>query len=78
MVFEFRCETIKVHIFDFSNSTQTDIFNMTIKDIVNYIGITYKYRLDIRTVIQNLKPHEMASKHLRDSPGRYQAIATDK
>ena len=53
--FEGRCEQLKGHIFDCSDSRQSDMFTKTVKEIAEYVGRTYKYSGDIRLAVENLE-----------------------
>jgi hypothetical protein len=41
--FEGKCEELKGHVFDSVDACQTDQYTKTIKEIVEYVGRTYKY-----------------------------------
>ena len=45
--FEGKCDEIKGHIYDCSNSHQSDLFTKTTKEIKEYVGRTYKYGGDV-------------------------------
>lgn len=53
--FEGKCSELKGHIYDCSDSRQSDQFTKTTKEIAEYVGRTYKYGGDIRVVVGNLE-----------------------
>ena len=53
--FEGKCTELKGHIYDCSDSRQSDQFTKTTKEIAEYVGRTYKYGGDIRVVVNNLE-----------------------
>jgi cytochrome c biogenesis protein ResB len=53
--FEGKCTELKGHIYDCSDSRQSDKFTKTTKEIAEYVGRTYKYGGDIRVVVNNLE-----------------------
>ena len=53
--FEGRCEDLKGHIYDCSDSKQADMCTKTTREIAEYIGRTYKYGSDVRLAIENLE-----------------------
>ena len=51
---EGKCDKIKGHIYDCSNSHQSDLFTKTTKEIEEYVGRTYKYGGDVQLLVENL------------------------
>ena len=54
--FEGKCEDLKGHIYDCSDSKQADIYTRTTKEVAEYVGKTYKYGNDVRLAIESLSP----------------------
>jgi hypothetical protein len=52
--FEGKCEDLKGHIYDCSDARQSNIFAKTTKEIVKYVGQTFKKGSDARLAIENL------------------------
>ena len=54
--FEGKCDELKGHIYDCSDSRQADMYAKTMKEIAEYVGHTYKYGSDASLAIKNLQP----------------------
>ena len=52
--FEGKCEELKGHIYDCSDTRQSDTFIKTTKEIAEYVGRTFKKGSDARLAIENL------------------------
>jgi hypothetical protein len=52
--FKGKCEDLKGHIFDCSDSRQADIYSKTVKEIAEYVGREYKFGNDVQLAIENL------------------------
>ena len=52
--FEGKCDDLKGHVYDCSDSRQADQFARTTKEIAEYVGRTYKYGGDTRLAVENL------------------------
>jgi hypothetical protein len=52
--FEGKCEELKGHIYDCSDTRQSDIFMKTTKEIAEYAGRTFKKGDNVRLAIKNL------------------------
>ena len=52
--FEGKCDKIKGHIYNCSNSHQLDLFTKTTKEIEEYVGRTYKYGGNMQLLVENL------------------------
>jgi hypothetical protein len=51
--FEERCDDLAGHIYDYANPHQAaDQFMKTTRKICEYVGRTYKYGLDAKTVLE--------------------------
>jgi hypothetical protein len=46
--FDIRCEDIKSFMFDCANDRQVDQYNITMREIAEYVDRTYTYGGDIR------------------------------
>lgn len=57
--FEGKCDDLKGHIYDCSDSRQADQFAKTTKEVAEYVGRTYKYGGDARLAVENLELPEM-------------------
>jgi hypothetical protein len=53
--FEGKCDKLKGHIFDCSDSRQADQFTKTTKEIAEYVGSTYRHGGDARRMIETLE-----------------------
>ncbi len=53
--FEGRCDDLKGHIYDCSDSRQADQFAKTTKEIAEYVGRVYAYGGDARLAVKNLE-----------------------
>ena len=53
--FEGKCDDLKGHIYDCSDSRQADQFTKTTREIAEYVGRTYKYGGDARVTVENLE-----------------------
>mmetsp|Transcript_24251 Transcript_24251/g.71343 ORF Transcript_24251/g.71343 Transcript_24251/m.71343 type:complete len:151 (-) Transcript_24251:593-1045(-) len=56
-----KCEALVVNVFDCSSKKQKDQYSTTIKEIVKYIGVTYKYGGDLCYFLENLKEPVMST-----------------
>ena len=54
--FEGKCEDLKGHIYDCSDSRQADLYTKTTKEIAEYVGKNYKYGNDVRLAVESLTP----------------------
>jgi hypothetical protein len=52
--FQGKCDELKGHIYDCSDSRQSDVYTKTTKEIVKYVGRTYRYGSDVRRAVQKL------------------------
>jgi hypothetical protein len=52
--FQGKCDELKGHIYDCSDSRQSDVYTKTTKEIGEYIGRTYRYGSDVRRAVQKL------------------------
>ena len=53
--FEGKCDGLKGHIYDCSDSRQSELFAKTMKEIAEYVGRTFtKYGSDTRLVVETL------------------------
>ena len=52
--FDGKCDDLKGHIYDCSDTKQSDIFATTTKEIAGYVGRTYKYGGDICIAVETL------------------------
>jgi hypothetical protein len=53
--FEERCDDLKGFTFNCTDSRQTACYNISIKDLAEYVGRTYTYGGDIRWTVENEK-----------------------
>ena len=66
--FEGRCDDLKGHIYDYSESKNADQFVTTTKEIKNYVGRTYKCAGDITGAITALVVPVIAEPEEPDDP----------
>jgi hypothetical protein len=66
--FEGRCDELKGHIYDHGESKYTDQFSNTTKEIISYVGRTYKYGGDISTAIDTLEIPDLEVPERPDDP----------
>ena len=59
--FQGRTDGLEGHIFDCSSRNQADIFNKTMKEIVDYSARELKYGIDIRYLLHELKEPSIPS-----------------
>jgi hypothetical protein len=52
--FQGKCDKLKGHIYDCSDSRQSDVYTKTTKEIGEYVGRTYRYGSDMRRAVQKL------------------------
>jgi hypothetical protein len=52
--FQGKCDELKGHIYDCSDSRQSDVYTKTTKEIGEYVGRTYRYGSDVRRAVQKL------------------------
>jgi hypothetical protein len=52
--FEGKCDDLKGHIYDCSNSRQVDIFAKTTKEFAEHVGRTYRYGTGVQRAIQQM------------------------
>jgi hypothetical protein len=52
--FQGKCDKLKGHIYDCSDSRQADVYSKTTKEIGEYVGHTYQYGSDVRQAVQTL------------------------
>jgi hypothetical protein len=52
--FEGECNDLKGHIYDCTNMRQADQYTKTTKEIVEYIGHTFKFGMDTQLSIENI------------------------
>jgi hypothetical protein len=52
--FQGKCYELKGHIYDCSDSRQSDLYNKTTKEIGEYVGRTYRYGSEVRRAVQKL------------------------
>ena len=52
--FEGKCPDLKGHIYDASDSRQSDQYMKTTREIAEYVGRTYKYGGDVRLAVETL------------------------
>jgi hypothetical protein len=50
-----RCEELNGNIYDCNDSRQADQYSIMTKEVAEYIGRTYRYRMDTRLAIENLQ-----------------------
>ena len=53
--FEGKCEELHGHVYDCTDSRQSDQFTKTTKEVAEYIGRTYRYGGDARLAVEKLK-----------------------
>ena len=53
--FQGRCDKLKGFVFDFFDSSKTETFNKTLKDLTLYIGRMFAYGKNIQKTIDNDK-----------------------
>jgi hypothetical protein len=53
--FEGKCDALKGHIYDCSDSRQADLYSKTTKEIAEYVGRTYTYGGDMRRAVERLE-----------------------
>jgi hypothetical protein len=52
--FQGKCDELKGHMYDCSDSRQADVYSKTTQEIGEYVGRTYRYGSDARGVVQKL------------------------
>ena len=58
--FEGKCDNIKGHIYDCTDSRQSDMFVKTTREVGEFVGRTYKYGGDMRLTVENLERIDFA------------------
>jgi hypothetical protein len=52
--FEGKCDQLKGHVCDCTDSRQSDQFTKTTKEVAEYVGLNYRYGADARLAVEKL------------------------